>query len=65
MALSDVWIPTTTHTISYVVVMCPMAWFLAVHRGWGLDGVIWAVIAASLLAAGFLMTRFWWVSRKI
>jgi MATE family multidrug resistance protein len=64
-ALSDVWIPTTTHTISYVVVMCPMAWFLAVHKGWGLDGVIWAVIVASLLAAGFLMTRFWWVSRKI
>ena len=64
-ALSDVWIPTITHTISYVMVMCPLAWFLAVHRGWGLDGVIWAVIIASLLAAGFLMTRFWWVSRKI
>jgi hypothetical protein len=27
--------------------------------------VIWAVIVASLLAAGFLMTRFWWVARKI
>jgi MATE family multidrug resistance protein len=64
-ALSDVWIPTTTHTISYVLVMCPLAWFLAVHRGWGLDGVVWAVIAASLLAAMFLMSRFWWVSRKI
>ncbi len=64
-ALSDVWIPTTTHTISYVIVMCPLAWFLAVHRGWGLDGVVWAVIVASLLAAGFLMTRFWWVARKV
>jgi MATE family multidrug resistance protein len=64
-AQSDVWIPTTTHTISYIVVMCPLSWFLAVRLGWGLDGVIWAVIVASLLAAGFLMTRFWWVARKV
>jgi MATE family multidrug resistance protein len=64
-AQSDVWIPTMTHTISYIVVMCPLAWVLAVKLGWGLDGVIWAVIVASLLAAVFLMTRFWWVARKV
>jgi MATE family multidrug resistance protein len=64
-AQSDVWIPTTTHTISYIIVMCPLAWVLAIRLHMGLDGVIWAVIVASLLAAGFLMTRFWWVARKI
>jgi MATE family multidrug resistance protein len=64
-AQSDVWIPTLTHTFSYVVVMCPLAWALALPGRLGLAGIVWAVIVASFLAAGFLMTRFWWVARKV
>ena len=64
-AQSDVWVPSMSHSVSYLLVMCPLAWALAVHWGWGLSGIVWAVIAASLLAAGFLMTRFWWVARRV
>jgi MATE family multidrug resistance protein len=63
-AQNDVWLPTVTHTISYVAVMIPLAWFLALPAGLGLNGVVWAVVAASLLAAGFLLTRFAWLARR-
>ena len=31
---------------------------IAVHRGGGLDGVVWAVIVASLISGGALVWRF-------
>jgi MATE family multidrug resistance protein len=64
-AQSDVWIPTLTHTFSYAVVMCPLAWALALPGRLGLAGIVWAVIVASFLAAAFLLSRFWWVSRRL
>jgi len=63
-ARGDVWLPTFTHIISYAVVMCPLAWFLAHPMKMGLSGIIWAIIASSLLAAGFLVSRFWLLSRR-
>ena len=62
-AQSDVVAPTVTHTISYSLVMCPLAWALAIPFGLGLSGIVWAVAAASLLAAGLLLARFWWITR--
>lgn len=62
-ARGDVWLPTFTHLTSYVVVMMPLAWWLAIPMGLGLNGIVWAVIAASLLSAGLLATRFWRLSR--
>ncbi len=62
-AQSDIVFPTVTHTISYTLVMCPLAWFLAIPAGLGLSGIVWAVAAASLLSAGLLMARFWWITR--
>ena len=62
-AQSDVVIPTLTHTISYTLVMCPLAWFLAIPMGMGLSGIVWAVAVASLMAASFLIARFWWITR--
>lgn len=63
-ARGDVWLPTTTHLASYIGVMMPLAWFLAIPMKLGLIGVTWAVVAASFLACGFLMTRFWILSRR-
>ena len=60
---SDVVVPTVTHTISYSFVMCPLAWLLAIPLGMGLSGIVWAVAVASLLAAGLLLARFWWITR--
>ena len=63
-ARNDVWLPTLTHTISYVVVMLPLGWALALPMGMGITGILWAVILASLLAAGFLLARFWWLAQR-
>jgi MATE family multidrug resistance protein len=62
-ARSDVLVPTIMHVTSYAVVMTPLAWLLAIPLNLGLNGVVWAVIAASLAAAGMLCLRFWLRSR--
>jgi len=63
-ARGDVWLPTTTHLASYIGVMMPLAWYLAIPMKMGLIGITWAVVAASFLACGFLLTRFWVLSRR-
>lgn len=57
-ARGDVWWPTGMHFISYIVVMLPLGWWLAVHRQGGLDGIIWSVIIASLISGIALSWRF-------
>ncbi len=63
-ARGDVWVPSLTHLISYVVVMAPLAWLLALPLRMGLIGEVWAVVVASLLSAGFLLTRFAVLARR-
>lgn len=63
-ARGDVWLPTVTHTISYVGVMIPLAWVFAFPLGLGLNGIVWAVVVASVMAAAFLLTRFAWLARR-
>ena len=57
-ARSDIVMPTATHLVSYVVVMMPLAWWLGLHEGGGVDGLIWAIILASALSAVLLWGRF-------
>lgn len=63
-ARGDVWLPTFTHLTSYVLVMMPLAWWLAIPMGLGLNGIVWAVIAASFISAGLLSWRFWSLARR-
>jgi MATE family multidrug resistance protein len=63
-ARSDIVVPTATHLFSYVVVMMPLAWWLGVKSGGGVDGLIWAIIAASLLSALLLWGRFMLLGRQ-
>ncbi len=63
-AMDDVWLPTLTHTISYVGVMIPLGFLLAKPMGMGLNGLVWAIILASLSAGGFLIARFAWLTRR-
>ena len=56
-ARGQVWIPTLTHLASYLVVMIPLGWFLALPMKMGLSGIMWAIIAASFMAAGLLLGR--------
>lgn len=64
-ARGDVWWPTGMHFVSYVVVMIPLAWWFAVRQGGGLDGIIWAVIIASLISGGALTARFYWLGDRM
>lgn len=57
-ARGDVWTPTAIQVVSYAVVMLPLGWALALPAGLGLDGIVWAVIVASLISGGLLVGRF-------
>jgi MATE family multidrug resistance protein len=62
-ARGDVLVPSATHFVSYVALMAPLAWFLAIPGHMGLAGIVWAIIAASYLSAGLLLGRFWMLSK--
>jgi MATE family multidrug resistance protein len=60
-ARGDVWMPTITHFASYLFVMMPLGWALALPFGLGVTGLVWAIIVASLVSAVLLWGRFWWL----
>jgi hypothetical protein len=43
--------------------MLPLGWALALPAGLGLAGIVWSVVAASVMSAGLLLGRFAWVAR--
>lgn len=63
-ARGDVWLPTYTHLASYIGVMMPLAYWLAIPMKQGILGITWAVIVASLLSMTLLGARFWMLSRR-
>lgn len=63
-ARGDILIPTLTHFVSYVLVMAPLAWFLALPARRGVDGIVEGVLIASILSAGLLLVRFAILSRR-
>ncbi|HTK34075.1 MAG TPA: MATE family efflux transporter [Caulobacteraceae bacterium] len=62
-ACADVLVSTGVQIASYAAVMLPLGWALALPAGLGLAGIIWAVIAASLMSGALLVARFFWVAR--
>ena len=64
-ARGDVLVPTFTHLASYIAVMLPLGWVLALPLHMGLTGVVLAVIIASCLSAGLLLGRFWMLARRV
>jgi MATE family multidrug resistance protein len=63
-ARGDVWVPTGTHMASYIALMAPLAWWLAIPRDLGVQGLVVAVIVASLMSCGLLLARFWMLARR-
>jgi MATE family multidrug resistance protein len=64
-ARGDIWWPTGMHFVSYVLVMIPLAWWFAVRQSGGLDGIIWAVVIASLISGLALTARFYWLGDRM
>ncbi len=61
-----VWIPTAIHVGSYVFVMLPICWWLALHTNYGAWGVIIGISIASLLAGvGQVVALEWKAARGV
>ncbi len=63
-ARGDVLVPTITHLASYILVMAPLGWFLAIRLNWRISGIVIAITVASFLSAGLLLGRFWMLARR-
>jgi len=62
-AAGDVWWPTIMHFTAYGAVMMPLGWVLA-HR-MGVNGLVWAIIIASLTSSTLLAGRFVRIARRL
>ncbi len=56
-ARGDNWLPTASHVFSYVIVMPPLAWWLAERSARGVAGLMEAIVVASFVSVGVLMWR--------
>ena len=63
-ARGDVWLPSVAHLTSYVVVMSPLAYWLAIPMKLGVNGIVWAVVVASFVSAGLLLGRFQFLNQR-
>ncbi len=61
--LGDGWMPAGMHLLSYVVIMVPLGWLLAMPMGRGVMGLVEAVLIASLVSAAMLTGRFYTLAR--
>jgi MATE family multidrug resistance protein len=63
-ARGDVLMPSMTHMISYLAVMIPLSWWLAIPMGLGLNGIIFGIVVASFISGGLLGWRWWVLARR-
>ena len=62
-AAGDVWWPTIMHFGAYSLIMMPLGWWFAHEIG--VNGLVWAVIIASLVSSVLLTGRFVRVARRL
>ncbi len=60
----DTWVPTVMHMISYLGIMVPLAWALALPAGRGLYGIYEAILVASIVVVLLEAGRFHWLARR-
>ena len=63
-ARHEILAPTVIHYVSYGAVMLPLGYLFCVALGWGVSGLVLAVIFASLLSGTFQTGRFLWLDRR-
>jgi MATE family multidrug resistance protein len=59
-----VWTPTVIHVGSYILVMVPLCWWLALGAGYGVWGVLIGISVASVLAGTGQVIALEWRGRK-
>jgi multidrug resistance protein, MATE family len=61
-----VWTPTVIHVGSYIFLMLPLCWWLALHEGYGVWGVFIGISIASVAAGlGQVLTLEWKAARGV
>lgn len=63
-ARGDNWFPTASHLLAYAFVMPVVAYWLAEAQGRGVQGLMLAILVASVLSCGVLSARLWWFKRS-
>lgn len=58
----DVWTPTALYFFSYIIVMIPLAYYLAFPLGRGAEGLFESTVIASLISFVLLLIRFYYLS---
>jgi MATE family, multidrug efflux pump len=58
-ARGDNWFPTFSHILAYAAVMPVLGYWFAEHLRMGVAGLLFAILAASLISAGVLLLRWW------
>lgn len=61
--LQETWMPTVIQTISYIGIMIPLCYYLAISMDRGLQGLMEGAAIASIFSASVLSARFWWITR--
>lgn len=61
----DNWFPTASHIFAYVIVMPPLAYWLAEIEGRGVPGQMEAILIASFISVGVLIARHAWLTRRV
>lgn len=57
----DAWIPTAVQIFSYLIIMLPLTWFLALPMGRGLPGLFEGALIASIISVFLQTGRFGWL----
>ena len=60
----DTVVPVLSHLLSYLGVMMPLSWLLALKFERGAAGILEAILIASVVAVALLVWRFYHVSRR-
>jgi MATE family multidrug resistance protein len=61
-----VWIPTSIHVGSYVLIMLPLCWWLGLHQEMGVWGVVIGISIASVIAgSGQIIALEWATARGV
>ncbi|MFZ2029946.1 MAG: MATE family efflux transporter [Vitreimonas sp.] len=63
-ARGDNWFPTFSHILAYAVVMPVLGYWFAEHLHMGVPGLLFAILAASLLSGGVLLLRWWAIADR-
>ncbi len=64
-ARKDVVAPTIIHYLSYGAIMLPLGFLFCLTFGWGVAGLVWAVVVASAISGPFQTGRYLWLDRQI